>query len=256
MASSLCPPRSLRPRARLETCLTPVQIRRRETPVTSTSFMEVDRLEKAHGHKSNMHVAGESDSSIVPQKQANKDSGSLSAESVEGRGLTKENIEQLRLGRTQCRVSRSRGLLGVREAALNKARLWSSSSKARAVCGSSARTDLCGGRAAMPVPTAIFIKMRPSASDPPTRERWREAWWVFRHEGAPQPGMARGSWRITPVVFRQLPGVATRILQSCAAAHRTCVRSQSARPELSCRRRHFTGFEMLVQLKNCPKTSS
>jgi len=38
-----------------------------------------------------VHVSGESDSFIVPKKQANKDSGSLSAESVEGRGLTEEN---------------------------------------------------------------------------------------------------------------------------------------------------------------------
>ncbi len=41
-----------------------------------------------------MHVLGESDSSIVPKKQANNDSGPLSAESVEGRGLTKENVLQ------------------------------------------------------------------------------------------------------------------------------------------------------------------
>src|SRR3990172_11363796 len=32
-----------------------------------------------------------------------------------------------------------------------------STSKVRAVCGSSARTDLCGGRSAMTVPTAIVI---------------------------------------------------------------------------------------------------
>ena len=51
-----------------------------------------------------MHAFGESDSFIVPKKRANKDSGSLSAESVEGRGLTKESAEQLLLDRTQCRV--------------------------------------------------------------------------------------------------------------------------------------------------------
>jgi len=79
--------------------------------------MGADRSEKARGHKSDRHVAGESDSSIVPQKPANNDSGSLSAESVEGRGLTKENVEQWLLDRTQRRVSRSRGLLGVRAAA-------------------------------------------------------------------------------------------------------------------------------------------
>ena len=60
---------------------------------------------------------GESDSSIVPKKQANNDGVPPSAESVEGRGLTKENAEQSLLGRTQSRKPRSRGLLGVREAA-------------------------------------------------------------------------------------------------------------------------------------------
>ncbi len=34
------------------------------------------------------HVSGESDSSIAPQKQANKDCVPLSAESVEGRRLS------------------------------------------------------------------------------------------------------------------------------------------------------------------------
>jgi hypothetical protein len=79
--------------------------------------MEADRSEKARGHNPDRHVAGESHSSIVPQKPANNDSDPLSAESVEGRGLTKENVEQWLLDRTQRRVSRSRGLLGVRAAA-------------------------------------------------------------------------------------------------------------------------------------------
>jgi len=71
-----------------------------------------------------MHVVGESDSSIVPEKSANKGSVPLPAESVEGRGLTKENTGQSLLDRTQRRnsdgkpfIPRSRGLLGVREAA-------------------------------------------------------------------------------------------------------------------------------------------
>jgi group II intron reverse transcriptase/maturase len=86
--------------------------------------MEADRLEKARGLKSNMHVAGESDSPIVPKKPANKGGLPAPAESAEGRGLAKENIEQSLLARTQRRnsdgtpfVPRSRGLLGVREAA-------------------------------------------------------------------------------------------------------------------------------------------
>ena len=71
-----------------------------------------------------MHVAGESDSSIVPEKLANKGGVPSPAELVEGRGLTKENTEQSLLDRTQSRnsdgkpfVPRSRGLLGIREAA-------------------------------------------------------------------------------------------------------------------------------------------
>ena len=47
---------------------------------------------------------GESDSPIVPQKPANNDSLPLSAESVEGRGLTEENARQSLLDRTQCRT--------------------------------------------------------------------------------------------------------------------------------------------------------
>jgi hypothetical protein len=87
----------------------------RETPGTFVS-QEADRSEKARRRKSDVHVSGESDSSIVPKKQANKGS-SLPAESVEGRGLTEENADQSLLGRPQRRAPRSRGLLGVREAA-------------------------------------------------------------------------------------------------------------------------------------------
>ena len=96
----------------------------RETPVTSVSPMEADGSEKARSHKSDRHVAGESDSSIVPKKPMNKGSVPLPAELVEGRELTKENAGQSLLDRIQRRnadgtpfVPRSRGLLGVREAA-------------------------------------------------------------------------------------------------------------------------------------------
>jgi hypothetical protein len=95
----------------------------RETPVTSVSCREADRSEKARGHNADMHVIGESYSSIVPEKPANKGWVPKPAELAEGRGLTKENTEQLLLDRTQSRkkngrpfVARSRGLLGVRKA--------------------------------------------------------------------------------------------------------------------------------------------
>ena len=101
----------------------------RETPVTSVSSMEADRSEKARCHKADMHVAGESDSSIVPKKPANNGS-LLPAEPAEGRELTEENTEQSLLDRTQRRnkdgtpfVPRSRGLLGVREAARKDSKL-------------------------------------------------------------------------------------------------------------------------------------
>ena len=77
----------------------------RETPVTSASSIEADRSEKARGHNTDMDVIGESDSSIVPKKPANKGRVPRPAESVEGRELTKENTEQSLLDRTQSRNS-------------------------------------------------------------------------------------------------------------------------------------------------------
>jgi RNA-directed DNA polymerase len=96
----------------------------RETPATSASPMEADRSEKARCHHSDVYVAGESDRSIVSRKPANKSSVPLLAESAERRERTKENTGQSLLDRIQNRdaggkpfVPRSRGLLGVREAA-------------------------------------------------------------------------------------------------------------------------------------------
>lgn len=96
----------------------------RETPATSTAPMAGDRSAEAQRRTADMYVTGESDSPIVPEKLTNK-TGPLSvAESVEERGLTKENTRQSLLDRTQRRTTngkpfrpRSRGLSGVREAA-------------------------------------------------------------------------------------------------------------------------------------------
>jgi RNA-directed DNA polymerase len=107
----------------------------RETPVLSApakTSAVADRSEKASRHKSDMHGAGESDSSIVPKKSANNErtgpegvppEGVRSAEPREGRGLTKENAEESLRVRTQRRKARSRGLLGVREAARRDKRM-------------------------------------------------------------------------------------------------------------------------------------
>ena len=65
-----------------------------------------------------MHVFGKSDSLVVPEKRANNAGPPTAAESVEERGLTKENDEQLLLVRTQSRVAKSHGLFGVRAATL------------------------------------------------------------------------------------------------------------------------------------------
>jgi len=75
-----------------------------------------ERFEKANGCTSGMHAFGESDGSIVPQKQANKADLSA-AESVEGRGPTKEN--DLPSGHVPDTApdKRGHGLQGVREAA-------------------------------------------------------------------------------------------------------------------------------------------
>ena len=48
-------------------------------------FLEADRSEKVRGHHADMHVAGESDSSIVP-KQTNNDRVSRPAEPVWRKG--------------------------------------------------------------------------------------------------------------------------------------------------------------------------
>jgi hypothetical protein len=97
----------------------------RETPATSVSWMGADRSEKARGHKSDVHVTAELHSSIVPKRPANKGRVPGPTELGEGRELIKENTEQSLLGRTQGRkaggrpfVTRSRGLLGVREASV------------------------------------------------------------------------------------------------------------------------------------------
>lgn len=84
-----------------------------EIPATSPS-PEGDRSEKARCHNADMHVAGKSDSLVVPEKRANNAGSQTAAESVEERGLTKESAKQPLPGRTQSRKPGSRGLLGVR----------------------------------------------------------------------------------------------------------------------------------------------
>ena len=71
-----------------------------------------------------MNADRKSDGSIVPAKPTNKDAVDASAESVEERDPAKRNAEQDALPRTPRRNKRkSRGLLGVREAARKDSKL-------------------------------------------------------------------------------------------------------------------------------------
>jgi len=110
----------------------------RETPATPAGDA-AGRLEKALSQKSNMHVDGESDGRRVPAKCPNN-GVQAPAEGMEGRRPTKENIGQATPPRTQSRTSELSDLRGVREVVSRQ------SSEVGAVCSSSARTDLCGGR--------------------------------------------------------------------------------------------------------------
>ena len=96
----------------------------REIPAVSNSSMELDRSGKARCHNPDMHASGKSDKCVVPEKSANLDGLPPSSESMEERHLTNEKAEQKSLDRAQNRNTdgkpsrpRSRGLLGIREAA-------------------------------------------------------------------------------------------------------------------------------------------
>jgi hypothetical protein len=84
-----------------------------EIPGTSISF-EMDRSAKVRCRNSDMSVSGKSDSLVVPEKRANNAGQKTAAESVEERGLTKENDKQLLMVRTPSRVTILHGLFGVR----------------------------------------------------------------------------------------------------------------------------------------------
>lgn len=96
----------------------------REIPAVSNSSMELDRSGKARCHNPDMQASGKSDKCVVPEKSANLDGLPPSSESMEERHLTNEKAELKSLDRAQNRNTdgkpsrpRSRGLLGIREAA-------------------------------------------------------------------------------------------------------------------------------------------
>ena len=123
----------------------------RESPETPIKLERMGRSGKAECRNPDMNVSGQSDSPIVPGKQPNKAGGIPVAEAVEERGLTKGNDLQTAACRTQGRESASFWKQKVRRAARS---LLRHSPEVGAVCGNSARTDLCGGLPARAVPTA------------------------------------------------------------------------------------------------------
>ena len=100
-----------------------------------------------------MHGREKSDSAIVAGKPTNK-AGQPAAEPVEPRVEAKGNASQQSTRRTQSRVSVSHALERIRQTGTKNA-LPSHTPKVGAVCPNWARTDLCGGRSVMSVPTAI-----------------------------------------------------------------------------------------------------
>src|SRR6266581_7353299 len=94
-----------------------------------------------------MHEREKSDPAIVAVKPANNAERSA-AEPVEPRAGTKGNADQHSTCRAQYRVSVSQALERIRQVRRH-------SPEVGAVCGKAARTDLCGGRSEMSVPTAI-----------------------------------------------------------------------------------------------------
>src|SRR5258706_2793291 len=100
-----------------------------------------------------IHGREKADSAIVAGKPTNK-AVSTAAEPVERRVEAKGNASQQSTRRTQSRVSVSQALERIRQAVTKKT-LCRHTPKVGAVCPNWARTDLCGGRSVMSVPTAI-----------------------------------------------------------------------------------------------------
>ena len=98
-----------------------------------------------------MHGQEKSDLAIGAAKPANND-GRPSAEWVEQRAGAEGNAGQDRTRRAQDRASVSKGLDRVRQAVRPLRR---QTPKVGAECPNWARSDLCGGRSVMSVPTAI-----------------------------------------------------------------------------------------------------
>ena len=122
-----------------------------KTPRTSRNIMHENRetwmasaaqsggrpVGKGESRTTHRHAVQGSDLGVVPVKGSNKE-GKPTAESLEGRPGTKENVSQSHMPRHSAEPCMAQGLEGVRCC-------LTPSSNVGAVCGKSARTDLCGG---------------------------------------------------------------------------------------------------------------
>jgi RNA-directed DNA polymerase len=93
----------------------------RDTSGAPRSFQDRGRSEKAQSRTSDMHALEESDRTVVPVNQPNKEDSS-SAEVGEGRVRTKENIAQSNTSPTQSGARVSQGMRGVREVQRQRSR--------------------------------------------------------------------------------------------------------------------------------------
>src|SRR5215216_977606 len=130
-----------------------------------------------------MHRGGKSDAAIVAVKPTNK-AEQFAAELVEPRAEAKGNAVRQSTYRTLRRVDVSPAPDRIRHRGCGV----SFGPEVGAVCGKAARTDLCGGRSAMSVPTATQ-RVRPEVAGPMTGSAKsgvnpsarRNPSWVRRH---------------------------------------------------------------------------
>jgi len=87
----------------------------REVSCTSCPLQQ-DRSAKAINHNADVNVQEKSDCAVIPLSRPNKE-GEPSAEVVEGRARTEENIVQSHMSPTQSGKRMSQGLDSVRQAA-------------------------------------------------------------------------------------------------------------------------------------------
>jgi hypothetical protein len=122
----------------------------REISGASRSDPGRDRSAKAESHNADAHAPEKSDRAIVPMSQPNKGK-SIPAEVGEGRVRAKENSVRSNTSPTQSGRTRVPGI--ERCAASGQVR-FAATIQGKSRMRQRARTDLCGGRSAMVVPTA------------------------------------------------------------------------------------------------------